>query len=138
MKKTKYILVMITILIKIIGDFFKLTYTQNDGAAFGIFGGRTIFILLISVLILIYLLYELFRNKRQNFLMDSSISLIIGGLLGNLIDRIYFGYVRDFLDFTIFNYDFAIFNIGDIAIVIGAFTFFICIIREGKYENKNN
>lgn len=124
--------------IKIIGSFFKLTYVHNDGAAFGMFGGKTIFILLISFLILGYLLFELFRNKKSTLKMDISIIMIIGGLLGNLIDRLYFGYVRDFLDFKIFNYDFAVFNIGDIAIVLGAILFFISVLLEGIHENKNN
>lgn len=151
MKKVKYIIGIIIILlidqiskiivmntislnksIDIIKNFFKLTYTHNDGAAFGIFGGRTLFILLVSFFVLAYLLFELFRNKKSNTTVDLGITLIIGGLLGNLIDRLYFGYVRDFLDFKIFNYDFAIFNIGDTAIVLGAALFLIGIIMEEK------
>lgn len=124
--------------ITIIDNFFKLTYTHNDGAAFGIFGGKTIFILLVSFIILAYLLFELFRNRKKSLITSISLMMIIGGLLGNLLDRIYFGYVRDFLDFIIFGYDFAIFNIGDIAIVLGAILFFISIILEGNHENKNN
>lgn len=151
MKKIKYIIGIIVILlidllskhivmksislnesIDIIKNFFRLTYTHNDGAAFGIFGGKTIFILIVSFFVLSYLLFELFRNKKANRTIDLGITLIIGGLLGNLIDRLYFGYVRDFLDFKIFNYDFAIFNIGDTAIVIGATLFLIGIIMEEK------
>ena len=124
--------------VKVIGNFFKLTYTHNDGAAFGMFGGKILFILLVSILILGYLLYELFRNKKNLLIMDISLVMIIGGLLGNLLDRLYFGYVRDFFDFNIFGYDAAIFNIGDISIVIGAFIFFISIFLEGKNENSNN
>lgn len=151
MKKIKYIIGIIVIFlidllskhivmksislnesIDIIKNFFRLTYTHNDGAAFGIFGGKTIFILIVSFFVLSYLLFELFRNKKANRTIDLGITLIIGGLLGNLIDRLYFGYVRDFLDFKIFNYDFAIFNIGDTAIVIGATLFLIGIIMEEK------
>lgn len=154
MKKIKYIVGIIFILlidqiskiivmnslslnksIDIIKNFFRLTYTHNDGAAFGIFGGKTIFILLVSFFVLGYLLFELFRNKKPNKIMDFSITLIIGGLLGNLIDRLYFGYVRDFLDFKIFSYDFAIFNIGDAAIVIGAALFLIGVIKEERNAN---
>ena len=151
MKKIKYIIGIIVIFlidllskhivmksislnesIDIIKNFFRLTYTHNDGAAFGIFGWKTIFILIVSFFVLSYLLFELFRNKKANRTIDLGITLIIGGLLGNLIDRLYFGYVRDFLDFKIFNYDFAIFNIGDTAIVIGATLFLIGIIMEEK------
>lgn len=124
--------------VKVIGNFFKLTYTKNDGAAFGIFGGKIIFILIISLLILGYLLFELFKNKKNSLSMDISLIMIIGGLLGNFLDRIYLGYVRDFLDFTIFGYDFPIFNVGDTAIVLGAILFFISIILEDRNENKNN
>lgn len=157
MKKVKYITLIIIIFlidqitkiiinstfhinesITIIKNFFSLTYTHNYGAAFGIFGGKTFFILIISFIILGYLLFELFKHKRGNKLLNIGLTLLIGGLLGNLVDRIYLGYVRDFLDFNIFGWDFAIFNIGDTAIVIGAILFLINIIMEGRYENKNN
>ena len=124
--------------ITVIKNFFKITYTHNYGAAFGLFGGKTVFILIISFIILAYLLFELFRNKKSPLPLNIGITLIIGGLLGNLVDRLYFGYVRDFLDFTIFNWNFAIFNIGDIAIVLGAALFLFGIILEGKNENNNN
>jgi signal peptidase II len=157
MKKTKYIIGIILIFIidqitkiiinstinlnesiTIIKNFFKLTYTHNYGAAFGIFGGKTIFILIISFIILIYLLFELFKHKKGSTIINIGIMLIIGGLLGNLVDRMFLGYVRDFLDFKILSWDFAIFNIGDIAIVLGAITFSIGILLEGKNEYKNN
>lgn len=156
MKKIKYILIiLITFLIDqiskiaimknfelgeskiLIKDFFKLTYTHNDGAAFGLFGGKTIFIVIVSMCILFYLVYELFKRKHVNLLASISISLIIGGLIGNLLDRIYYGYVRDFLDFKIFNYDFAVFNFGDIAIVVGALLLLVGMILEELHEKNN-
>jgi len=157
MKKTKYITIIIIIFlidqiskiiinnslnlnesITIIKNFFSLTYTHNYGAAFGIFGGKTIFILFISFIILGYLLFELFKHEKNSIILNIGNSLLIGGLLGNLVDRIFLKYVRDFLDFNIFGWDFAIFNIGDIAIVIGALLFFIGIMMEGSYETKNS
>ena len=119
----------------VINNFFRVTYSHNDGAAFGMFGGKMIFIVIVSVLVLAYLLFELFYHKKRNLLVDISISLIIGGLLGNLVDRIYFGYVRDFLDFKIFNYDFAIFNLADTFIVIGALIFLGGMFLEDRNEN---
>lgn len=157
MKKIKYILLMLFIFIldqiskiiimntiklgsskTIIKNFFSLTYTHNDGAAFGMFGGKTLFIVIISLLVLAYLLFEIFKHKKRYIITDISASLIIGGLLGNLFDRLYYGYVRDFFDFKIFGYNTAIFNIGDIAIVIGAFLFIIGIFMEEKHGSNNN
>jgi len=123
--------------IDVIKNFFRITYSHNDGAAFGMFGGKTIFIVVVSILVLAYLLFELFYHKKRNLLVDISTSLIVGGLLGNLFDRLYFGYVRDFLDFKIFNYDFAIFNLADTFIVVGAVLFLIGVILEERHENSS-
>ncbi len=157
MKKIKYIIGIIAIFITdqiskiivsnylelnesiiVIKNFFRLTYTHNNGAAFGMFGGKTILILLITFLVLAYLLYELFKNKNSSLKIDLGIVLIIGGLLGNLLDRLVFGYVRDFLDFNFGSYDFAIFNVGDAFIVIGTIIFMIGVVLEEKYANKSN
>lgn len=123
--------------VTIIKNFFRLTYSHNDGAAFGMFGGKTVFIVLISFIVLGYLLFELFYHKKRNLLVDVSMSFIVGGLLGNLFDRLWFGYVRDFLDFKVFNYDFAIFNLADTFIVVGAFVFLVGVVLEEKHGNNN-
>lgn len=123
--------------VTVIKNFFRLTYSHNDGAAFGMFGGKTVFIVLISFIVLGYLLFELFYHKKRNLLVDVSMSFIVGGLLGNLFDRLWFGYVRDFLDFKVFNYDFAIFNLADTFIVVGAFIFLIGVVLEEKHGNNN-
>lgn len=114
----------------IIPKFFKLTYTNNHGAAFSILEGKQILIIIVSVLVMVYLIYELF--KSNNKLFNISISLILGGLIGNLTDRLIFNHVRDFLDFSFGSYNFAIFNIGDIGIVIGVILMLIGIIKEEK------
>ena len=122
---------------EVIKGFFNLTYTKNNGAAFGLFGGKTVFIMIISFLVLLYLLFELFRHKKKNIVLDVSLSFLIGGLLGNLLDRIVYGSVRDFLDFNIFGYDFAIFNIGDVFIVSGCILFLIGVFMEETNENSS-
>ncbi len=156
MKKIKYILLIVIVFIidqiskilvmnnleleeskNVIKGFFKLTYTHNDGAAFGMFGGKMIFIVIVSIFILGYLLFELIHHKKKNITMDTGLSLLIGGLIGNLTDRLYFGYVRDFLDFKIFNYDFAIFNLGDTFIVVGVILFLLGVLLEEKRENSS-
>ncbi len=156
MKKIKYVIMIILVFsidqiskliisnsinlngsVEVIKNFFSLTYVKNKGAAFGMFSSYTFIISLISVLILIYLLFELFRSKSEEKLTNYSLSLIIGGLLGNLYDRVFLGCVRDFFDFTLLGKGFAIFNVGDAFIVIGCFMFIISVFLEVKNENSS-
>ncbi len=122
--------------INVIDNFFYITYTKNRGAAFSILEGKRWFILIVSFALLIYLSRELFKKKNP-FSLDLGLSLIIGGLISNLSDRLFLGYVRDFIDFRLFGHHFAIFNLGDVAIVIGCFIFFIGAIMEGRRANKS-
>ena len=119
--------------ITIIKNFFYLTYINNDGAAFSILVGKRIFLILIAVLVIVMLIRYIKKNNIQNKLELVSISLIIGGSLGNLMDRVIRGYVIDFLDFKIFNYNFPIFNLADTFIVIGVFL--LLLLKEIRKEN---
>ena len=118
--------------ITIIKNFFYLTYINNDGAAFSILVGKRIFLILIAVLVIVMLIRYIKKNNIQNKLELVSISLIIGGSLGNLMDRVVRGYVIDFLDFNLFNYNFPIFNLADTFIVIGVF---LLLLKEIRKEN---
>lgn len=118
--------------ITIIKNFFYLTYINNDGAAFSILVGKRILLILIAVLVIVMLIRYIKKNNIQNKLELVSISLIIGGSLGNLMDRVIRGYVIDFLDFKIFNYNFPIFNLADTFIVIGVF---LLLLKEIRKEN---
>ncbi len=118
--------------ITIIKNFFYLTYINNDGAAFSILVGKRIFLILVAILVIILLLHHIKKNNIQNKLEIISLSLILGGSLGNLIDRIVRGYVIDFLDFKIINYNFPIFNLADTFIVIGVF---LLLLKELRKEN---
>lgn len=118
--------------ITIIKNFFYLTYINNDGAAFSILVGKRIFLILIAVLVIVMLIRYIKKNNIQNKLELVSISLIIGGSLGNLMDRVVRGYVIDFLDFKLFNYNFPIFNLADTFIVIGLF---LLLLKEIRKEN---
>ena len=118
--------------ITIIKNFFYLTYINNDGAAFSILVGKRIFLILIAVLVIVMLISYIKKNNIQNKLELVSISLIIGGSLGNLMDRVIRGYVIDFLDFKIFNYNFPIFNLADTFIVIGVI---MQLLKELRKEN---
>lgn len=118
--------------ITIIKNFFYLTYINNDGAAFSILVGKRIFLILIAVLVTVMLIRYIKKNNIQNKLELVSLALIIGGSLGNLMDRVVRGYVIDFLDFKIFNYNFPIFNLADTFIVIGVF---LLLLKEIRKEN---
>lgn len=118
--------------ITIIKNFFYLTYINNDGAAFSILVGKRIFLILIAVSVIVMLIRYIKKNNIQNKLELVSISLIIGGSLGNLMDRVIRGYVIDFLDFKIFNYNFPIFNLADTFIVIGVI---LLLLKEIRKEN---
>jgi len=96
---------------------FKLDFVKNYGAAFNIFSGSRIFLSLISIFFSILLIYLIFRKNTLNSIDLYSYSFILGGTIGNGIDRIYKGFVVDFINLNIIN--FPVFNIADISINIG-------------------
>ena len=96
---------------------FKLDYVKNYGAAFNTFSGSRIFLSLISIIFSILLIYLIFRKNTLNSFDLYSYSFILGGTIGNGIDRIYKGFVVDFINLNIIN--FPVFNIADISINIG-------------------
>ena len=96
---------------------FKLDFVKNYGAAFNIFSGSRIFLSLISIFISILLIYLIIRKNTLNTFDLYSYSFILGGTIGNGIDRIYKGFVVDFINLNIIN--FPVFNIADISINIG-------------------
>ena len=118
--------------ITIINNFFNLTYVHNEGAAFSILNGKRLLFIIIAF-IAIYFLYSFindFKNNRRNIL---AFSLIIGGIIGNLLDRIIYNGVIDYLDFKIFTYDAPIFNLADTFIFFGV----VLILFEGLKGDKN-
>ena len=102
--------------------FFKLDFVKNYGAAFNIFSGSRIFLSVISIVISIILLSLIVRKCTSNITNLYSYSFILGGTIGNGIDRVYKGFVIDFINLNFIN--FPVFNIADISINIG----FILII----------
>ena len=112
--------------IKIINNFFYITNAHNEGAAWSILSGNTLFLIIITF-ISIYLIHK--YTKEYNGIFKY---ILYGGIIGNLIDRIFYGYVRDFIDFRIFNYNYPVFNISDICIFIGIFILIIKIVKDEK------
>lgn len=103
----------------VIDNFFYITKCYNEGAAFNIFNGNTIFLVCATIFALI-MLFKYIKSNKLNTLNKISYGLLIGGIFGNLIDRLFLGYVIDYINFIILNHEFAIFNLADMAIVIGA------------------
>lgn len=122
--------------IEIIKNIFSIIYTNNTGAAFSILLGKRIFLIVVAVLIIGVLLYYIKRNKIEKKIDIIALSFVIGGSLGNLIDRIVRGYVIDFISIKIGNYNFPIFNVADILIVIGVFLLLLSSRRRQSDDNK--
>jgi len=116
--------------IKIINNFFYLTYVKNTGAAWSILSGKQLFLIIFSIIIVILLIIYLNKKKDYSKFEIIGYSLLLAGAVGNLIDRVVYGYVIDYLNFYIFNYNFPIFNIADSCIVIGIMLLFIGTWRE--------
>ena len=100
----------------IIKNFFYILFVKNTGAAFSSFEGMNILFILVALCALIFIVYYI--KKKNNY--NIGYALLFGGIIGNLIDRIVYRYVIDFIGFEFGSYSFPIFNIADIAIVIGA------------------
>lgn len=122
----------------LINGFFNLTYIENRGAAFGAMqGARWFFVILAAVVIIAGGIYYARMPKTQKtLLLRISMLLIGGGTIGNVIDRLFRTYVVDFLDFIIFGYDFPVFNLADIFIVVGTGLLMIYILRWETERNK--
>jgi signal peptidase II len=122
----------------IIPGFFNLTHIRNRGAIFGFFSHSEsrilfIFLTLVSLVALGLVIYYFFKTPSSQRVMKISLSVILAGALGNLIDRIIRGYVIDFLDFHIKNWHWPSFNVADACITIGAFLLiFILVFKRGK------
>lgn len=116
--------------VTVIKNFFYLTYTNNTGAAFSILTDKRIFLVLVGIIIIILLIYYLKKHQIKNTINKIAFALVIGGSIGNLIDRIIRGSVVDFIDIKIFSYNFPIFNLADTFITIGVILLLININKE--------
>ena len=119
---TKYIVVKnleIYESIKIIPNFFNITYITNSGAAFGMFQNKGILFILLSICAIFLIIKYILEEKKLNKYDVICYSLLVGGILGNMFDRIYYKNVIDFIDFIIFGYNFYIFNFADVFILFG-------------------
>ncbi|MBN2366391.1 MAG: signal peptidase II [Calditrichaeota bacterium] len=137
--------------VPVLGDFFRLTYVENPGIAFGLRIENKLIFTLLSILAIIIIFYYLFAMKDHKVLRIA-FAFILGGALGNLIDRFLYGRVVDFLDFQFFDiripqfkilfFDFSgysmdrwpVFNVADIAVTVGM----IIILINALFDKQHN
>lgn len=115
----------------IIYNLLSITYLQNTGIAFGLFPNTEVLFIITNALIIFFILFFNFKKNNNTIFLISS-CLIVGGAIGNLVDRIFRGFVIDYIYVSFFP---AIFNFADICITLGAIIFIICLMSKSKFEN---
>lgn len=124
--------------LEVVPGFFSLTYITNKGAAFGFLSGdhaawRQIFFVTVGFGALAFMAYAFKQFKEQGAIFAYALSLIAGGAIGNLIDRLRLGSVVDFLDFYVNNHHWPAFNVADSAITVG-----VCLFLIGQFTCKTD
>ena len=121
--------------IAVIPGVVNLTYCENTGAAFSIFSSGTLFLIILSSILIVVMTYFLIRfRKNPSKLLKISLSMIVGGALGNLIDRVFMGYVVDFIDVKFVK--FAVFNGADSFVTIGTILLAVYILFYADKHKK--
>jgi signal peptidase II len=125
--------------IVIIPNFFNLTYLTNKGAAFGFLAGvtaawRHYFFLILASVALVLLCFAWFRMRKDHRFYGPALAMIAGGAIGNVIDRVRFGAVVDFLDFHVAGHHWPVFNVADSAITVGVALFLLANILEERQK----
>lgn len=123
--------------IEIIPNFLYITSHRNRGAAWGILQGKMWFFYIITTIVIIVLVLYIRRLKREERMFGIALGLMLGGAIGNFIDRVWRKEVVDFINTYIFTYDFPIFNVADSALVIGVGLIFVLTLFEGKTTKEN-
>lgn len=118
------------------GSLLNFTYLENRGAAFGILQDSRIFFIILTIVIVGYLLYYFIKNYKTNMtLLNLALSFIISGAIGNFYDRLFNGYVVDFIDFAFVN--FPVFNFADILVTVGSILVITYLLFFEESEKKN-
>lgn len=117
--------------IPVLGQFFRITYVRNTGAAFSMLSGQRILLIVIPVVVVAGALWYFHHHKDKHWTFYTAWAMIIAGGIGNLIDRVIFGWVTDMLDFSIFP---PVFNIADIGVTVGCGLFVFYTIMEERLQ----
>ncbi|ETT56635.1 signal peptidase II [Paenibacillus sp. FSL R7-0204] len=122
--------------IPVIKDFFIITSHRNRGAAFGILEGQQWFFIVITVIVVCGIVWYLNKARKTRKLLPTALALVLGGAVGNFLDRILNGEVVDFLMFNFGSYTFPIFNVADSCIVVGVGLIILDTLLEVKGEQE--
>ena len=122
--------------ITVIDNFFVINRVMNEGGAFSLFSGFKIVLIILALVVLYYINKRVLNDVKTN-LGVVGVSMLVGGIIGNLFDRVIYGKVIDFLSFNIFGYMFPIFNVADIFICVGICLLIIDYIRGERNEDKS-
>jgi signal peptidase II len=112
----------------LIKGILNLTYVRNTGVAFGLFPGKRLLLILISIAVCAIVIYFYTKTQNKDFLLRVAFAIILGGSLSNLFDRIFYGYVIDYVDFRVF----PVFNLSDVAINLGVFLIILDLFLKRK------
>ncbi len=121
--------------ITIIKNFLNITYVTNNGAAFNILSGNTIFLIALAIIVIIYIIKNIKNSEKKERIVYE---ILISGILGNLIDRIFRGHVIDYIAFKIFGIEMAIFNLADTYIVCSCILLLIMEALKWKKSQLKN
>lgn len=118
----------------VVGDYLRLTYVENRGAAFGLFQNQTLFFVVVGVVVIGVIVASYRYLPRSGFLLHLALGLQLGGAVGNMIGRIRQGYVVDFVDFGYHANWWPVFNVADSAIVVGVSLLALSLLRQKPEE----
>ena len=120
--------------IPIIENVFHLTYVENTGAGFGVFSGYTWILTALTIIVVVAVVSYMTIKRPKDRMLVTALTFMMGGAVGNVVDRVRLGYVIDFFDFALI--DFPVFNVADCFITIGAVLFAVYVIfLSDKKEN---
>ncbi len=120
----------------VIPNLFNIDFTYNKGGAFSILNNQIV-VLILATIVCLFVLIKIAREVKPSIFKTFIFSLLYGGIVGNLFDRVFFYSVRDFLDFKFFDYHFPTFNVADIAIVCGMILLIIELFRKSDKHAKD-
>lgn len=123
--------------IPVIESFFYITSHRNAGAAWGILQNQMLFFYIITVIVIAFLIYYIQKHAKDSKLLGISLALVLGGAIGNFIDRLFRKEVVDFFDVYIGSYNYPIFNIADSALVIGVISLFIYTFIDERNKKRS-